>query len=32
MNMISETIIRAQVRPFGVWINIICLIMSLTSQ
>lgn len=32
MNMIREIIIRVQVRPFGVWINIICLIMSLISQ
>lgn len=32
MNMISETIIRVQVRPFGVWISIICLIISLISQ
>lgn len=32
MNMISETIISAQVRPFGVWISIICLRISLISQ
>lgn len=32
INIISETIIRVQVRPFGVWINIICLMMSLMSQ
>lgn len=32
INMISETIISAHVRPFGVWINIICLIISLISQ
>lgn len=32
MNIIRETIIRVQVRPFGVWISIICLIISLISQ
>lgn len=32
INIINETIMRVQVRPFGVWINIICLIMSLVSQ
>ena len=32
INMIRETIIRVHVRPFGVWISIICLIISLTSQ
>lgn len=32
MNIISETIIKVQVRPFGVWINIICLMISLMSQ
>lgn len=32
INIISDTIIRAQVRPFGVWINIICLMISLISQ
>ena len=32
MNIMRETIIRVQVRPFGVWISIICLIISLISQ
>lgn len=32
INIISDTIISAQVRPFGVWINIICLRISLISQ
>lgn len=32
INIISEMIINVQVRPFGVWINIICLIISLISQ
>ena len=32
INIIRETIISAQVRPFGVWISIICLIISLINQ
>lgn len=32
INIISDTIISAQVRPFGVWISIICLMISLISQ
>lgn len=32
INIMRETIISVHVRPFGVWINIICLIMSLISQ
>lgn len=32
INIIKETIISVQVRPLGVWINIICLIISLINQ
>lgn len=32
MNMIREMIINDQVRPFGVWISIICFTISLISH
>lgn len=32
INIISDTSINDHVRPFGVWISIICLVISFTSQ
>lgn len=32
INMIREMIIKDQVRPFGVWISIICFVINLTNH